>query len=269
MAKAQYKRFTSPVGRLVKGAPSRGYGLDDTGNPKKFKSGIHMGEPRTDYYMGVAFEKNGPGVEEFIQLMKDTAAEHVPVESKLPDFSFKITDGDSTKPNKKNKRPCDQEGYPGCHVVAFSNTKVAVCFTAGGASVIPAEEVKTGFYVCVAGSICGHAGSNPGLYMNHEAVELVAFGDEITTRPTGTELFGGSRDVVLPAGARKTPSAPKTAPRQPSSGPKPPPIDESPEYEPTCEIDGESFTKKDLEGFGWTPAQIAKCTFSAPDNVPF
>ena len=111
-----------PVGRMVGGnlyKPNPVL-LDDGKTPKMQKDGI---TPAVSYSLGLAIPKghethwNQTVWGAIIWKEGETA---YPGQCLAPTFAWKITDGDSVIPNKRNKRPCDQTGYPGHWVLWFN-----------------------------------------------------------------------------------------------------------------------------------------------------
>jgi len=140
-----------------------------------------------------------------------------------PDFAWKITDGDSTKPNKKQRRPCDNEGYPGHWILHFSSGfPPGIYKTREGTrdqfDPLPQPDfIKLGYYVQVNFTCAGNgAQSQPGVYLNHSMVCFAAFGTEISVgRDVASAGFGQS---ALPAGASMTPPAGAFAAAAPGLG---------------------------------------------------
>lgn len=133
--------ITTPVGRLVSGSLTIPQTHDYEGNLKVVKSGANAGQARPTFDFCVAFPKT-PGVTDWKQdpalgLVDGQQAAWLQAISAFGaaqdqlhvrhDFSWKIHDGDSTIPNRKQNRNCDKEGWPGHWVVAFSNSGVPKC----------------------------------------------------------------------------------------------------------------------------------------------
>ena len=249
--------FLTPVGRLVQGDPFKGNTTDAKGNPMTTKTGPNKGQPRTEYYVAIAIAKNDPGVDALIATIKGAAAADMPGSVGLPHFAFKYEDGDSTVPNKKNKRPCDREGWPGNWIFKLSTGFSPKCYTAGGASVLTdPTSIKRGYYVRVSGSVRGNGDAeNPGVYLNLSMVEFIAFGEELTSGPDGAQVFGSAPAAVLPAGASATPIAPTTTPA-PAPGPGAPAPSPTASEPAVYNVNGREFTREALVVAGWTDAQI-------------
>ena len=109
---AETHNFTTPVGRIVGGSVSKAREIRDNQNkPVMDKDG----KPRSEYSFGIAIPKTA-GVTHWSQ-----EAWGAPIfalaqqswpngEFQRPDFSWKITDGDSTIPNREGRKPADREG---------------------------------------------------------------------------------------------------------------------------------------------------------------
>ena len=121
---AQNQTLLTPAARLVGGSLYEGQTTDSKGVPLVVKTGPNKGQPREDFYFGVAIPK---GTEQhwahtdWGRSIHGVGAAAFPHASQMPTFSWKITDGDSQVPNAKGQRPCDREGYPGHWVLHFSS----------------------------------------------------------------------------------------------------------------------------------------------------
>jgi len=126
-----------------------------------------------------------------------------------PDFSWKIIDGDSKVVSTKSKSkipPCEREGFAGCWVLRFSSSFAPKIYDARDAAnpvlLEGKDAIVPGYYVQVVGSMAGNTGKSPGIYINHAAVGLRAYGKEIKTAGVDvTGKFGGA----VPAGASAVP----------------------------------------------------------------
>lgn len=247
-----FKQVNFPKGRVVWGAPSKTKDKDKAGKPLTTKSGA----PRIKCDFGVAIPKNGTvsfwqtpwgaeiygvGLASFPHLFNPTTK--ALLEGRK--ISWKITDGDSTIPNENGRKPCEQEGYPGCWVVAFGSSFVPRCvrFENGAWVDISPDQIKTGHEIEVAGSIDSNGDTQkPGVYVNHGLVahagilpEIVSqavdpsaagftpgFSGSFPTPATGLPAPGGAPAPVslpapasaaaLPAAAAPLPSAAAPAP---------------------------------------------------------
>jgi len=272
--------FTTPVGRIVSGILSKPRTKDAEGRPLTVKSGPNAGQPRVDYYVGVAIPKTDPVWVELYQKIRNFSAQICPAMVNRPDFSWKITDGDSQIPNQNNIKPCDKEGWPGHWILHLSNGFPPTCYREenGEYVQIDLDEIKTGYYVQVNGTVSSNGSTqSPGIYLNLYKVLLRGYGPEINTGVSAEEAFGGVLSQ-LPPGASATPIASTgagfsvhqaPAPQAPiapppahdivneaiASTPAPPPP--APPVEEKYVFNGQNWTKKQLLAASWTEAQIA------------
>jgi len=232
MAQAERITVLFPVGRFVGGNLYEPNTKDDQGNPLLVKSGPNKGQPTQQFYLAVAIPKT-PGVTHW-------AAESVPSNPKIgneahpgkwgeaiwalahrswphgqaqaPTFAWKIEDGDSQIPNKKGKKNCDREGFPGNWIVKFGTAIAPKLVNADGSQVIDAVgAIKPGYFVQVLASVASNqSDQSPGMFVGHTAVALSAYGPEIQYGPDVTNAgFGG---MPLPAGASAVPVGAMSAP---------------------------------------------------------
>jgi len=201
-----------PVGRVVMGSLYKPNTTDAEGKPLVVKTGPNAGQPRTQFFFAVAIAK-GPethwaqtawGAE--LWKIGHTA---FPNAAQSPSFAWKVEDGDSAIPNKRGRKPCEQEGFRGHWVVKFSNgfaPKVYKVENGGFVQVLEADFIKPGYFVEVSGTIDGNGSqSQPGIYINSSMVCFRGYGEEISFGPDVNEVgFGKS---ALPAGASATPAA--------------------------------------------------------------
>lgn len=224
--------FTSPVGRFVSGSLYEPNTTDYLGKPLLARDKV---TPRVEYRIGVAIPKT-PGATHWAYeqwgapIWTLANAEFTNGETQRPDFSSKILDGDSAVPNKKGRKPCDNEGYKGNWVIWFSGGFPPKIYNADGSQLITdVDAVKPGYYVQVFGNISDNKPSeSPGLYINLSMVALSAYGPEISVGPD-VSAAGFGQGVHLPAGATMTPPAQFTPP---ASTMAPPPPTGVPVYTP-------------------------------------
>ena len=207
--------FTTPVGRLVYGSPTRRNPVTDNhGKPVMQADGV---TPATELSFGVAIPKQG---EQFFQQTEWGAKIYEAVKSgwqrgeeQRPDFSWKVTDGDSNIPNKKGNIPCQKEGYAGHWVINFStrlNVKLYDYIHSQGGEIFEDGTIQTGHYIQVYATAEPNNKNNPnvqtpGVYLNPVYVAHSAYGPVIQTTSgpdVGTVGFGGGQ---LPPGATTTP----------------------------------------------------------------
>ncbi len=275
----------TPVGRLVQGDCFEPQTTDSEGKPLLIKNGPNAGQPRVDYFMAIAIPKTDAGYSELWAKVHGEARAAFPSlfdatgNCVNPTFAFKVTDGDSQVPNGKGIRPCDREGFPGNWILNFSGGFAPKCYTAGGAEVInDSNMIKRGYYIRIYGSVRGNGSQQkPGIYLNHSMVELVGYGEEIITGPSGDAVFGAAPAGALPAGASATPVAPVTSMAQPTAvptaaAPAPSNVQPAPDFlnpqgaapaAPAAPVEvkyidasGGHFTEAQLLAAGYQPAQI-------------
>ena len=130
-------------------------------------------------------------------------------------FGWKVEDGDLT-PSK--------EGFAGCWVLKL-NTQIAPQFyNENNQQLTDQSQLKRGDYVQVrVGVAANKHGGTPqaALYLNHNMVKRVGFGDPIVSGPSADDVFG-SAPVTLPPGASATPvGAPVGMPAPVAAAPAP------------------------------------------------
>jgi hypothetical protein len=200
--------ITTPVGRMVGGSLYTPETTDYDGKPLTMKDKV---TPRVNYSVAIAIPKTS-GVGHWaneqwgapIWALANEAFRNG--ETQRPDFAWKIVDGDSQVPNKKGRKPCDREGYPGNWVLWFSGGYAPKAYNADGTQqLMEKDAIKPGYYIQLFGSISDNMPSqSPGLYLNHTYVALSGYGPEISNAPdVGAAGFGAG--VSLPPGASATP----------------------------------------------------------------
>jgi hypothetical protein len=185
---------------------------DAEGKPLLVKNGPNTGQPRTNFFFAVAIAKGAEqhwgqtpwGAE--IWRVGHTA---FPQAASSPAFAWKIEDGDSVVPNKRGKKPVDNEGWKGHWILKFSGgfaPKVYREEAGGYVQETAADYVKPGHFVQVNGTVDGNGSqSQPGIYLNHSMVAFRAYGPEISFGPDVNEAGFGA--APLPAGASAVPLA--------------------------------------------------------------
>lgn len=262
------ERILTPVGRIVEGSVSKGNTTDMQGKPLVDRSG----KPKTQYYFALAIPKTSPEWPAILAAMTTEAKNGFPAlfpngQCVLPTFAWKITDGDSQIPNQNMTKPCDKEGHPGHWVLRFTSGFAVPCYNENG-EVIAADTVKTGYYARVSFSVVANGDKQkPGLFVNPNGVQMVAYGEEITSCASFGDMFGGVPiPAALPAGASLIPLAPLTAapgfaaPVQPdyafAGGPATPPPPAPPAAPVKVVYNGVQYERDFLIKSGWTAAQV-------------
>lgn len=233
MAKVPKHDFTTPVGRLVGGSIYEPKTHDSKGNLLVVKNGPNKDQPRPTYDFAMAIPKI-PGQVHwathpfFVPIWAFTHAQYPQGQAQAPSFSWKVTDGDSTVPNKSLKKPCDNEGFPGHWVVWFSSSTPPQVWDANGvAQILEPGAIKNGSYIQVQGDVTpNNSTESPGIYWNHYRVAYSAWGPEISYGPSVSDAKFG-QGVQLPPGASAAPVAAAFNPAPPVPGAPvapPPPV---------------------------------------------
>jgi hypothetical protein len=196
--------LTTPVGRIVQGDLAKAQPvLDNLGKQKLTRDG----HPAIQHFISLAIPKT-PGHTHWAQTdwgkqIWDEGNRAHPNFAPHPTFSWKIEDGDSQIPNKKSKKNCDREGFPGHWILKFRSGFLPKTYNADGSLAIPADQIKCGYYVQVNCSVAGNTGESPGVYLNPNMVALSGYGEEIIAGPDASEAGFGA--APLPPGASATP----------------------------------------------------------------
>lgn len=210
-----------PPGRLVMGSLYKPREKDAEGKPLTIKSGPNAGQPRTEFSFLVAIPKK-PGETSWAQAdwgakLYQIGAAAFPQIHQAPTFSWKVKDGDSAIPNRRGKKPCDNEGWKGHWIVPFSSSYPPRIYKQeNGAWVQMPDDghVKAGYWVQVNGTSGGNNSTQqPGIYVNHGMVAFLGYDREIVTGPDVNEVGFATG---LPAGVGSAvPVGVATMPGQP------------------------------------------------------
>ena len=216
---SESENILTPVGRMVQGDLFVPQTKDMEGRPLVDKAGL----PRVNYFFAIAIPKNDPGVGALIAQIHAVGQAGFPAgQWKMPTFSWKILDGDAPENNAK-------EGFIGHWVFRISSGfSPSVWETGGSARIVEPGKPKRGDYIRAVISIAANGSTTrPGVYLNHNLVEFVGFGQAIASGPDGAEVFGKAPAAVLPPGASATPvagAAGLAAPPLPGAGGAAPPL---------------------------------------------
>lgn len=282
--------LVTPVGRIVAGDLWEPRTKDFQGNQLKVKTGPNAGQDRAEYYIGLAIPKNSPEWPAIHAAIYNEARRGFP---NLFDasgnfqgqkFAWKFVDGDDTRLNLNNVRPCDKEGYPGHYVLSLASSIAPKVYDRNNQPIDPTSKaVKRGDYVRVQLSfISNDQQTNPGLYMSANLVQFSHQGEEISSGPDAAAVFGGTPMPAAPAGANTnpqpgmspmmtgttTPAAPATSTPTPPAAPAPAPVANvapAPDFlnpapaAPVVEqfsYQGGVYTRDALRASGWTDDAI-------------
>jgi len=208
----------TPVGRLVEGSLYKGNTVDADNQPLKFKSGKNAGQPRVDFYFAIAIKKGNEthwDQTEWGAFIENVGKVAFPKgQWQRPDFSWKITDGDSTLMNKANRRPCDKEGFAGHWVLKFSRPFSPKIYNSNGTlPLLEENHVNLGDYVQVFALVAGNnSDKQPGVYLNHLMVAFSGYGERIVLGPDPKSV--GFGQDPLPIGATSIPQGNFNPPSQ-------------------------------------------------------
>lgn len=223
--------FITPVGRLVQGSVFEAQTKDKNGQQLTIKTGPNKGQPTQRTFIAVAFPKSQPAwwlEGQFFADVYNTARQGYPQHfnpdgsCKHPRMAFKVIDGDGVDDNGTPNNT--KEGFAGHWVVKFSSTFVPQGVM-NGANLNPndpaqRDAIKRGYFVRVLGNMAPNIGSEvPGVYLNHNGVEFIAYGPEISSGPSAAAAFAANAYTgPLPAGATMTPPTPAAMPSMPGAG---------------------------------------------------
>lgn len=196
-----------PPGRIIMGDVYKGSDKDSKGQPRLVKSGANKGQQITQFFLGVAIPKN-PGEQAWWQTawgqqIMAVGQQGFPNFFNNPAFAWKIEDGDSTIPNKSNRRMCDNEGAPGHWVLKFSSQFAPPVYQQPSPGVFERVDapglIKTGWWVQVNASVKSNGSSeSPGIYLNQQMVLFVKQDKEISSGPDAATAFAGAAVASLP-----------------------------------------------------------------------
>lgn len=247
--------LTLPEGRIVQGNPQVARQKTDTLTKAPV---VKEGKPVMETFFAIAIPKNGTThwnqTDWGKQIYDEGVREFPKGEYQIGSFAWKITDGDSTVPNKKMKKPCDREGFPGHWVISMSSQLNITCYDLqNGQAVLAAPAtIKTGHYARAQVSIKGNGRTDsPGVYVNPLQVLRTKEGPEIVSSELDDTATAFGVPQADPTGGAFASPAPAPAPEY--MAPPPP----QPQGERTYAVNGGNYTAAQLRGFGWTDAQIA------------
>ena len=209
-------QITTPVGRIVQGKLWEPQEVKDQKGVAKIGTD---GKPLVDYYFALGIAKT-PGHTHWSQtdwgrqIWEEGNRAH-PTFAPHPNFSWKVEDGDSPIPNKKGKRNCDREGFPGHWILKLRSGFAIPTYNADGSAPMPANAFTPGNFAQVLISVKGNTGDTPGVYLNPVMAALSGYGAEIVMGPDASEAGFGA--APLPAGASAAPlAAPAGLPTPPA-----------------------------------------------------
>lgn len=216
--------FTLPVGRCVFTDTRT---KDDKGQPLVNGAGESY-QTRT---VGIAIAKAGEASWQQTEwgrlLVAQAHADWKNGQHGNPHFSWKVEDGDSQVPNKKGRKNCEREGWPGHWVIKPStNFPVKMVDAQGGPTTLTWEDVYAGCFVQAHCSTRGNdRQDSPGVFVNLEILAFSAHGKRIEGTGSIDPTTVGFGQSPLPPGAQAAPSGMATG-AAPAPAPAPPPRQE-------------------------------------------
>lgn len=211
--KKEYYNFQLPVGRMI------------SGSVKELRTTDHQGQPLAEdayhWYIGLAVEKSNPKVIEIIHNLfglaqrgyaRDAGAMALiglglgPFGPGQKGFSWKVKDGDERNPDGTLKN----EHGAGCFIFHLSNNFPIKVGNAQNVEIDP-KTVERGYFVDASVSACVNeqTGDRAGIYLNLQAVRLIAYGEIIQGGQSLGQMFGDApaQYAALPPGASAMPIA--------------------------------------------------------------
>jgi hypothetical protein len=224
------EKLLTPVGRLVRGSLYEPQTTDAENKPLINKT---TGETRVSFYFGIAIPKGGEqhwSQTEWGAKIWEVGHKAFPAQAQSQHFAWKVTNGDSQEPNKAGRKPCDNDGYPGCWILNMSSAFAPSIHNSDGTQqILEVNAVNPGDYIQVYGSVSDNESQQqPGIYLNHSMVALAGYGQRIIFGADPKSVgFGGQ---PLPAGASVTPISQGFNPAPPAYSPPPVPPVAAPVY---------------------------------------
>jgi hypothetical protein len=285
--------FTTPAtGRLIMGDvyELRVQQDENTGLPKKIKTGANQGQDLKQRFIAIAIPKTAATLAQEPWYSAPTSGQTVSPSAaaqaawpagqwQWPAFASKIVDGDL--PNTKNEINPNARG---CWVVKGQTSGVIKVYSWVNGTLAPNDTpglIKCGDYVQVQFEYTSNTSDKkPGMYCTPTMVCFTRAGDKIEQGvPLNPTAAGFAQGEALPGTA--TPASTGFAAPAPSSvaaapapgaiapvagfnngtaGMAPPPPPAAPVPEQRRLQDGRIVTRDELIGWNWTPAQIDQHT---------
>lgn len=201
-----------PTGRIVSGDVYEKQTKDSAGNPPVYKRGPLAGQPRDQWFFGVAIPKAGEqhwSQTAWGQQIWAVGHAFKPNAANMRDFAWKIADGDDPAMHiDKDGQARERKNIRGHWYVRLSSGYAPFVVSLVGRQQAEPDAtpglIYPGCYVQVQ-ITCDANGDHqkPGVYLNHKVVCLIGFGERIEgAQQDVTKIgFGGP----LPAGASMVP----------------------------------------------------------------
>lgn len=237
---------TTPIGRLVQGDCHTPNDKDMHGQPLTVKNGPNKGQPRAEYFVGVAFQKGVKEVEDMRAEWADFLRQCWPHLYQGPGgvctlpggISDKWIDGDAF--DTTGKAWATREGFAGHWVLRASSGFAPQVYPAGRyspADILGVGSVKLGAFVRI--NVTAESNLNaqkPGIYVNLRMIELCGMGAPIIRGPDASQAFsqpaGALPPGATPLAAAPAVTTPPAAPPASAAPPAPPPAPPAPVVAP-------------------------------------
>lgn len=216
MANDKYVNVLLPVGRFINGDLYIPQTTNMAGEPLVIKKGVNAGQPRVNFYIGLAIPKT-PGCAHWSQEVSTNPRIGAwgkkiwdagyqfwgDLASQKKNFAWKIVDGDSTDYDGSNppKRYCDKPNYNGHWIISLGKMSTPKIVNSDGSQyLLDKDVVKPGYFIQIATSISSNNSDlNQGIHINHDIISYQYAGEEIINGiDPATIGFGSDKP---PAGA--------------------------------------------------------------------
>lgn len=183
-------------GRLLQGDCFEGSDTDQQGRLRTDKSG----NPKMQWYVGVAIPKTDPNFQEVYAKMQERAQLDQPNEFSLGHFAWKLIDGDTPEYSGK-------AGFAGHYLIKLTSGFAPEVFNQQNQTITDKTAIKRGDFVQVLMSVKGNGEpgtGKPGIYLNIHKIKLICYGDPISNGPSAETIFG-ELPAQLPQGGSQMP----------------------------------------------------------------
>jgi len=248
--------ITTPIGRFVAGDAFRGSSVGMNGQPRVDKNG----QPRLEWFMAIAIQKNDPGWPALKSAIDTAAAAAWPNgESTRPGFSNKIVDGDGL--DRQGVPNANREGYAGCWVLRMTTGIQPKMYDESVQEIIDPMQLQRGYYIRASIGIAGNNSTQtPGVYVNLKMCQRMRVGEIIETGPDPQAAFGTA--IATPAPVQ--PAAPVAPAHDFLAGP------------PVRQMSSTAnYTYEQYIAAGWDDAKLIAAGHMLPpvapaaDDIPF
>lgn len=218
-----------PTGRLVQGDIYEPQTKDNAGNLLTHKRGPQAGQPRQQWFFGVAIPKAGEqhwSQTAWGQVIWGVGHQFKPNAGNMRDFAWKITNGDDPQMHvDREGKPRERANFRGHWIVRMTSGFAPQVASLIGRSAPEYDStpglVYPGCYIQVQVAVDANEDhQKPGVYLNHRVVCLIGFGERIASAQQDVAAigFGGP----APAGAMQAPPGVAAMPVAPAVQVQPP-----------------------------------------------